>query len=459
MLVLAAALAVFLVRGVSAAPSSDPHSAAFVAWADSAAIRLRTVEAGGADDDLAPLCDSVGRAPIVALGEPGHGAHEPLALRNRLYSYLVEHCGFTAIVLETSFTESRAIYDFVAGGPGEAADISRRHLTWGFGKYQENVQLLQWMRNYNLDRRAGRGSAAGRAIHFYGMDLSGADHEGGFSGARVALDSVVHYAMATDAKGAPTLLAELAPVLARLSSVGYARLAESRDPALDRALDLLDSFLKIHAVALRRRGTSSEYEWAVHNVIVARQLRDLLSLGGSSRASSTTLLPDDYRLDDVRDAGMAANALWALHEEGKEGRVLVFAHNGHVMNSPTLGGMWSVYSKPSRTMGQNLRAALRGSLVIIGTVAADSGGGLPEGEPIENSVGGILSRLGLPLFALDLRGAARNSTASEWLGERRPLRANFDSELDIKPGDAFDLLIYIDRVGPARTTEPHEDTP
>src|SRR6185437_15855926 len=100
--ILAAALAVIVVRGVSAASSIDPHSAAFVAWAGSAAIRLRTVEAGGEDDGLAPLCDSVGRAPVVALGEPGHGAHEPLALRNRLYSYLVEHCGFTAIALETS---------------------------------------------------------------------------------------------------------------------------------------------------------------------------------------------------------------------------------------------------------------------------------------------------------------------------------------------------------------------
>jgi hypothetical protein len=36
------------------------------------------------------------------------------------------------------------------------------------------------------------------------------------------------------------------------------------------------------------------------------------------------------------------------------------------------------------------------------------------------------------------------------LDERRPLRANFDSELDINLRDAFDLLVYIERVNPAR---------
>jgi erythromycin esterase len=456
MFVLAAAV---LLSAGSPAASTDKSAegrnsgADFVAWASSAAIRLRTVEPGGEDGDLAPFCDMVGRAPVVALGEPGHGAHEPLALRNRLFFHLVEHCGFTAIVLETSFTESRAIYHFVAGGPGDAADIARRYLTWGFGRYDENAQLLQWMRDYNRVPGTRQRSSARRAIHFYGMDLSGADHDGGFSGARVALDDVVQYAATADAKDSRKLLAELAPVLGRISTVGYAGLAESHDPALDAALDLLDSFLKTHAAALRRASSHSQYDWAAHNVIVARQLRDVLSLGISSQASSTTILPDDYRLDDVRDAGMAANALWAMREEGEEGRLLVFAHNGHVMNAPTLGGIWSVYSQPPRTMGQNLRAALGGSLVIIGTIAAHSGGGLPEGGPLENGMDDSLARLGLPLFALDLRGARHNPGALGWLGERRPLRANFDSELDISPRDAFDLLVYIDRVHPARQME------
>ncbi len=453
-LALAMVAGIFLSAGSRAASTENTadardSSTAFVGWARSAANSLRTVEPGGEDADLAPFCDMIGGAPVVALGEAGHGAHEPLALRNRLFFYLVEHCGFTAIALESSFTESRAIYDFVAGGPGDAVDIARCCLTWGFGRYGENTQLLQWMRDYNRGAATQQHPGARRAIHFYGIDLSGADHDGGFSGAQVALDRVVRYARTAIPKDSQKLLSELAPLLERVSTAGFARLAENHDPSLDTAIDALDRFLKTHAAVLRRATTKSEYDWAVRNLIVARQLQDLLSLGINSQVSST-ILPDDYRMDEVRDAAMASNALWARREEGQEGRMLVFAHNGHVMNAPTRGGVWSVYSKAPRTMGQDLRDALHVSLVIVGTVAAHSGGGLPERGLLGNSIDQALSGVGLPLFALDLRGAARDPRAIEWLDERRPLRANFESELDINLRDAFDVLVYIDRVNPAR---------
>lgn len=99
------------------AGAGNSSSSAFIAWARSAASEFRGVELDANDSDLRPFCDLVGRAHVVALGEPGHGAHQPLELRNRIFAYLVEHCGFTAIALETSFTESRAVHDYVAGAP------------------------------------------------------------------------------------------------------------------------------------------------------------------------------------------------------------------------------------------------------------------------------------------------------------------------------------------------------
>ena len=65
----------------------------------------RQVEANGDATDLIPLKSLVGAARVVALGEPTHGAHEPLAFRNRLIRFLVEQMGFTAVALETGFTE------------------------------------------------------------------------------------------------------------------------------------------------------------------------------------------------------------------------------------------------------------------------------------------------------------------------------------------------------------------
>ncbi len=420
-----------------------PAPDAFIAWAGSAARKLRTVERDSNDSDLAPFRDLVGRATVVALGEPGHGAHQPLALRNRVFAYLVEHCGFTAIALETSFSESRAVHDFVAGGPGNAADIARRSLTWGFGEFAENAELIQWMRDYN-GRAAGR-----RKINFYGIDLSGADNDGAFPNAQIALQQVVQYLRTAAPDASRSLLAELAPVL-QVSGAGYARLAVSRDPALDGTLESLHRFLCDHAALLRRGGKEAEYEWALRGMIVAGQLRDMLRLGDEPPTSGGAMSASEYRQVNVRDAAMADNVLWVRAQEGQNGRILVFAHDAHVMNASTRGGIWSVFSEAPRMMGQHLRAALGGNLIIIGTLGAHNGAGLPAGPPIGGSVDAALDTLGLPLFVLDLRAAAREPDALRWLDTPHPVRANFNTELDVGLREAFDALVFIDRLTAAR---------
>ena len=395
------------------------------------------------DSDLAPFRDLVGRASVVALGEPGHGAHQPLALRNRLFAYLVEHCGFTAIALETSFSESRAVHDFVAGGPGNAADVARRSLTWGFGEYAENAELIQWMRDYN-GRAAGR-----RKINFYGIDLSGADNDGAFPNAQIALQQVVQYLHTAAPDASQSLLADIAPVLQRVSATGYAHLAVSRDAALDGALESLHGFLRDHAALLRRGGKESEYDWALRGVIVAGQLRDILRLGDEPKTGGA-MPASEYRKVNVRDAAMADNVLWVRTQEGKKGRILVFAHDAHVMNASTRGGIWSVFSEAPRMMGQHLRAALGGNLIIIGTLGAHNGAGLPAGPPIGGSVDAALDTLGLPLFVLDLRAAADEPDALRWLDAQHPVRANFNTELDVGLREAFDALVFIDGLTAAR---------
>src|SRR5690606_15887244 len=99
---------------------------------------------------------------------------------------LVEQHGFTAVALETGFSESRRIEEFVAGGPGDVAQIVRNHITWGFGDFVENVELVRWMRAYNDD------PSHRTKLSFYGIDLPGG-YEGSMSRARIALDDALEY--------------------------------------------------------------------------------------------------------------------------------------------------------------------------------------------------------------------------------------------------------------------------
>lgn len=406
----------------------DVPVAAFQTWARSEEIPLGTVEMSPDDADLTPLAQAVGSARVVALGEPGHGAHQPLEFRNRLFAYLVERCGFTAIALETSFTEARAVDDFVMGGSGDAATLARRDLTWGFGGYEENVQLIRWMRDYNEHAR-GR-----RKLHFYGMDMSGANDDADFTHAEIAVRSVVRYLGSVAPASSRRLTRSIAPQLQLMDRVGYRQMALHHEPALDEVLKSLQEYLVANAPALRRASSRTDYDWAAHNLVVARQLRDYLRLQPAPEGKSTRIGPLDYRLDNVREAAMAANVLWALREEGPRGRLMVFAHDAHVMNARSRGGVWGIYREPPVMMGAHLRARLGTRLVIIGTLAAHNGPGLPLDRPIPGSVEVTLERLDVALFALDLRRARRDAGATSWLRERRPIRANFDTQLDVVPG-------------------------
>jgi erythromycin esterase len=182
---------------------------------------------------------------------------------------------------------------------------------------------------------------------------------------------------------------------------------------------------------------------------VAGQLRDYLRLQAAPELKSTRIGPLDYRLDNVRETAMATNVLWALSEEGPRGRLMVFAHDAHVMNARSHGGMWSVYREAPVMMGKHLRARLGTRLVIVGMLAAHNGPGLPSDRPIPGSVEAALEHLDVPLFALDLRRAGGNAGAMGWLDERRPIRANFDTQLDVVPARAFDVIVFMDKIKPA----------
>jgi erythromycin esterase len=435
------ALSAAAVSGVSRADTrAHAGERAFLAWAGSAAIPLRGAESPGEDTDLVPLARAIGSARVVALGEPGHGAQEPLALRNRLFEYLVQHDGITAIALETSFTESRALEQFVLGGSGDAATLVKRNLSWNFGGYEANVELIRWMREYNKQAR-GR-----RKVHFYGIDMSGGGNDADYDDPGIAVRSVVEYLRTATPKLSLDVLHRIAPQLLLMNREGYRQMALHDPGALGKMLESLRAHLAANEPVLQRASSRTDYDWAAHNLVVAGQLFDYLRLQTAPEGKSTNIDPMGYREDNVREAAMAANMLWALNEEGPGGRLVVYAHDAHVMNDSSQGGIWSVYKEAPVMMGARLRARLGARLVIIGILGAHNGRGLPLDRPLPGSVEATLENLHRPLFALDLRSTRGNDGAVAWLDQRRPIRANFDTETDVVPLRAFDVVVFMNEI-------------
>lgn len=437
-----------LVGALTLACASQANDA-FVDWSRAHATALRTLDGKQDAIDADVLRRVFGKARVVALGEPAHGAHEPLALRNRLFQNLVEQLGFTAIALESGLSESRRVNDFVMGGPGDAQQIAHAGLTWGFGDYGENVELLRWLRQYNED------AAHTRKVKFYGIDLSGGDSNGQLSAARIALEDALTYLSRVAPESSRRARRAAEPFLARFTHEGYVALSPDERAQLDVAIDDLIAIFEKDRQSFIAASSSADCEWAYRNAIVARQIAQMFRAWPADTPGDAPT-PGLYKAVEARDAAMADNVRWVLEREGPAGRVLVFAHNAHVMNAPVRGGIWDVYPKPLTTAGQHLRATMRDDLLIIGTSSAKNGAGLPAATGAATSVDTALAGVGLPEFLLDLREARHSPAAAAWLDQPQSMRANFTTELSLTPQDAFDVLVFVDRLTPVDLSRRRE---
>lgn len=460
----------YLLLLVMAATASEAGPLDFAACAARYATPQSTVEsqpvgAAGdvgherAVDDLAPLPTLAGRARVFALGEPGHGAHEPLALRNRMFEYLIERGGFTAVALETSFTESRALHDLVAGqagadaGSGDARTLVRRDLSWGFGGFLENVELIQWLHDYNAD------TSHARKVAFYGIDISGADNNDSFSNARNSVDQALHALARVRPLLAERFRARLEHSLQFFSDHDYHRLSSREELELQRGFTAIATALQHGKSDLVAQSGAEEFEWALRDIVMAQRLQALFKVT-PPRSEGVAMLPGDYKLVNVRDATMAANVQWVLSQGGAGAKLLLFAHDAHVMNASSRGGIWNVFERPPQMMGQHLRRELgRDELVTVGTLVRATQPDLPPAVALPDSVEDALAGLNLPLFLLDLHQAACTPQALDWLSRQHPIHANFNTELDIVPGSAFDAVEFVATAGPAHANSPDAPRP
>ena len=375
-------------------------------------------------------------ARVVALGEPLHGAHEPVALRNRLFEFLVEKLDFTAIAVETGFTRAWAVDDYVRGLEGDAA-VARNVFHASENLWAENQQLIDWMRDYNA-----RPSTT-RPIRFYGVGLSGFGL-GQLRTPRIAVDAALAYLDRVD-KAQSDEFRDLAALLPYFNQTDHPVLEPAERNALTALLsDLVIAFERDRLGFVAVSGASG-YERAYREAVVAQRVDALLR----ARAAS----PNDFRMmANVNDETMASNLEWVLEQEGADGRVFVFAGNWHVKTSP----MWpDAYpegfpeGRPATSMGEYLRSVLGEAMVVIGT---RFGGGessynrsYARADPA--SVDGLLGRVGVPLMLVGLGSTSMSQDARDQLRFYRRVRSNDRyGELDVTA--AFDALVYMDMLTP-----------
>src|SRR5262245_36291075 len=105
-------LAILLALWPSMLPGQVVPRDEYLGWARDHARPITVTGQADGPGSWEPLRAIIGDARVVALGEPLHGFHGPLAVRNQVVQYLVKELGFTAVALETGLSPSKRLHDY-----------------------------------------------------------------------------------------------------------------------------------------------------------------------------------------------------------------------------------------------------------------------------------------------------------------------------------------------------------
>ncbi len=329
------------------------------------------------DTVISALGDSV---ELLGFGEALHGGEELLVLRNQLFQRLVEAHGYSAIAVESSFPRGSIINDYVLGrGPASYAAVQDTGWSHGFGKFEANRELVEWMRHYNAD------PAHQRKLQFYGFD-SPTDVTA--DSPRQTLHVALDYLSERDEALGQEYRKRIDPLLGQ--DAAWENPAAALDPtqaigrspeatALRIETEELISELRVRRPELVAKSDESHYLEAVHSAVMARQLLNYhATLAQTSDQRQARLL-------GIRAAMMAENLAYIISREQGRGNVLVFAHNSHLKRGK-VQWQWGNETLIWWPVGSHLHEMFGRRYVVIGSAVGESpanGIGQPEAGTLE----------------------------------------------------------------------------
>ena len=290
---------------------------------------------------------------VVGFGEETHGIHDFNALAKEVFIRLVEDYGFRAFAVEGPLLKTRTVNNYILYGIGTARDSMSFFVRW-----QEGVELIEWMRAFN------QAAAPGDEIRFYGIDILGI----------VDRNLEIYFQFKRFVSPFAAVRDQLALGHIDYEHLTYTAWFSGIDGLLDYIAIIDNALYEMKQNEHRYVAVKSQFEfafalqslknvrWSIQGVIqealalkqmyeddldklsdetyifmVARHAPDFDWSAFDGREYGDIAIPaHGITIFNFRDQKMYENIRWVVEQEELRGhgRVFVFAHNNHVMRTP-----------------------------------------------------------------------------------------------------------------------------
>ena len=390
---------------------------------DRAGFPLKSLNPNDDLSDLVQLQDIFKDKSIVALGEATHGTREFFTVKHRLIQYLVAQMGFRTFVIEADFAGAGLMNDYISIGKG-TIDSALKGLTVGFWFTQEFVELVDWMKHYNL------GKAGSDQIKFYGCDMQFA-----FTSATLISNGSIRLKNPLSEKAMTGLM--------KISKYGFGNVSK------DDSKLLIETVKELQAnISQEKDSLTKQY---IHTVL---------------QTIEYATQNDWFNKDIVRDKYMAKNSEWIYNHEGKR-KMIIWAHNLHIAKDfpgnsnilPMGGHLAKTFPRDYYSLGFGFDS---GTLRGYDPLTRKAVNFVLPSVAIKNSTDFIFSQSSMSNFILDFQIAAAFPSLNSVLNERLHARSiggqyKADKQAEGKDGTyqkfgkLYDGIIFI-----RKTTASHE---
>lgn len=246
-------------------------------------------------------------AKIYGFGEASHNGKEFFTLKAKFFKYLVKTQNVKAFIMEEDYPSEFGINEWISGGKGDVETIADNFYTVPW-KTKEVVNLLAWMRSYNLDKPIEE------QIRFYGMDIQNVNninHE--------IRDFVKKYSIPVNEE----LLVIVDSCVNK--KINYKKSTDWADIQIPKLKDIEQIILDFQT----RTNSNNNQEF----ISAIRALNYLIKYTYYLQHSTS----------QVRDLKMFENVKSVVDNKAKNGKAFIWAHNEHINNKEmlTYGSGWT----------------------------------------------------------------------------------------------------------------------